>query len=87
MCNRSLKQTGMSPNSCEAEFYSASACEGELLGTRQTLQGTSLQRVSSSRNGFRLGKTRSTVQGTKRTQTHRNKMIGNTTVDARTFVG
>ena len=31
MCNRSLKQTAISLSSCEAEFYSASACAGELL--------------------------------------------------------
>ena len=32
MCNRSLKQTALSLSSCEAEFYAASACAGELLG-------------------------------------------------------
>ena len=32
MCNRSLKQTAISLGSCEAEFYAASACVGELLG-------------------------------------------------------
>ena len=32
MCNRSLKQTAISFSSCEAEFYAASACAGELLG-------------------------------------------------------
>ena len=32
MCNRSLKQTAISLSSCEAEFYAASACAGELLG-------------------------------------------------------
>ena len=31
-CNRSLKQTAISLSSCEAEFYAASACAGELLG-------------------------------------------------------
>ena len=31
MCNRSLKQTAISLNSCEAEFHAASACAGELL--------------------------------------------------------
>ena len=29
--NRSLKQTGISLSSCEAEFHAASACAGELL--------------------------------------------------------
>ena len=32
MCNRSLKQTAISLYSCEAEFYAAGACAGELLG-------------------------------------------------------
>ena len=32
MCNRSLKQTAISLSSCEAEFYAACACAGELLG-------------------------------------------------------
>ena len=32
MCNRSLKQTAISLSSCEAEFYAANACAGELLG-------------------------------------------------------
>ena len=32
MSNRSLKQTSVSLSSCEAEFYAASACAGELLG-------------------------------------------------------
>ena len=32
MCNRSLKQTAISLSSCDAEFYAASACAGELLG-------------------------------------------------------
>ena len=32
MCNRSLKQTAISLSPCEAEFYAASACAGQLLG-------------------------------------------------------
>ena len=32
MCNRNLKQTAISLSSCEAEFYAASACAGEVLG-------------------------------------------------------
>ena len=32
MCNRSLKQTAISLSSFEAEFHTASACAGELLG-------------------------------------------------------
>ena len=53
------------------------------VGTRRSLEGTSLQRFSSSRDGFRLGKTHSTAYGTSPTQTHRNTMRGNTTVDTR----
>ena len=57
-------------------------------GTRRTLQGTALQRFSSSRDGFRFGTTHSTAQTTKRTQAYRNTMLGNTTVDTRkTSVG
>ena len=59
-----------------------------IVGTRRTLQGTSLQRFSSSRDGFRLGKTLSTAQGTMRTQTYRNTVPCNTSVDTReTVVG
>ena len=36
MCNRSLKQTAISLTSCEAEFYAASACAGELLGLAES---------------------------------------------------
>ena len=50
MYNRSQKQTAISLSSCEAEFYAASACAGELLGLAVLLQGTSLQRFSSSRD-------------------------------------
>ena len=32
MCNRSPKQTAIRLSSCEAEFYAASVCAGELLG-------------------------------------------------------
>ena len=32
VCNRSLKRIAISLSSCEAEFYAASACAGELLG-------------------------------------------------------
>ena len=37
MCNRSLKQTA-SLSSCEAAFYAASACAGELLGLAELLK-------------------------------------------------
>ena len=39
------------------------------VGTRRTLPGTSLQRFSSSRDGFRLGKTHSTAKVTRRKKT------------------
>ena len=82
-CNRSLKQTAISLSSCEAELHAASACAGTLLGLADLLlQGTSPQRFSSSRDGFRLGKALSTAQRTRRTQTYRNTMLCNTT-----FVG
>ena len=32
MCNRSVKQTAISLSSCEAVFYAANECAGELLG-------------------------------------------------------
>ena len=38
MCNRSLKQTAISLSSCEAEFYAASACAGELLGLAELFE-------------------------------------------------
>ena len=88
MYNRSLKQTAISLSSCEAEFYAASACARELLGLAELFKETSLQRFSLSRDGFRLGKAHSTAQRTKRTQTCRNTMPRNITVDTReTFVG
>ena len=56
--------------------------------TRKTLQGTSQQSFSSSRDGFRFGKTPCAAQGTRRTPAYRNTMLGNTTVDTRkTSVG
>ena len=82
MCNRSLKQTAISLSSCEAEFNADSACAGELLGLTE-LEGTSLQSLSSSRNGFRLGKTHSAAQRTRWTQTHRDAVLVNTAVDTR----
>ena len=38
LCNRSLKQTAISLSSCEAEFYAASACAGELLGLAELFE-------------------------------------------------
>ena len=87
--HRSLKQTAISLSSCEADRVLRSQClRKRTVGTRRTLQRTSLQRFSSSRDRFRLGKTHSTAQGTRRTRTYRNTMPCNTPVDPReTFVG
>ena len=38
MCNRSPKRTAISLSSCEAEFYAASACAGELLGLAELFE-------------------------------------------------
>ena len=54
-----------------------------IVGIRRTLQGTALQRFSSSRDGFRFGTTHSTAQETRWTLACRNTMLGNTTVDTR----
>ena len=62
MCNRSLKQT----------VLRSQCLRKRTVGTRRTLQGTTLQRFSSSRDGFRLG-------GLK----HRNTMFDNTTLGTR----
>ena len=51
-----------------------------IVGTRRTLQGTSLRRCSTSRDGRRRGKTHSTAQGTRRTHAHRDTMLGSTTM-------
>ena len=53
------------------------------VGIRRTLQGTSLRRFNSSRDGSRLCTTHSTAQGTRRTRTQRNTILVNTTVDTR----
>ena len=58
-------------SSCEAELVLRSQClRRRTVGTRRTLQGTSLQSFSSSRNGLTLGKTHSAAPRTRRTQTH-----------------
>ena len=55
--------------------------------TRRTLQGTSLQRFSSSRDGFRLGKTTFYSAGDQADSNTSNTMPCNTTVYTReTFV-
>ena len=70
LCNRSLKQTAISLSSCEADFHAASACAGELLGLAELFKKLHKDVFRSSRDGFRLGKTHSTAQETRRTQTH-----------------
>ena len=82
-CNRSLKQTAISLSLCEADFYAASACAGELLGLAELFKKVHYNVFSSSRDGFRLGKTHYPAQGTRRTQTYRNTMPCNTSVDTR----
>ena len=72
MCNRSLKQTAISLSSCEAEFYAASACARELLRLAELFKELHYKGFSSSRNGFRLGKTHSAAQRTRWTETHRD---------------
>ena len=83
MCKRSVKQTAISPSSCEAEFYAASACAGELLRLAELFKELQYNCFSSSRNGFRFGKTLSTAQKTRRTRAYRDAMLGSTTVDKR----
>ena len=63
-------------------------CNRSLKQTAIRHKETSLQRCSSSRDGFRFGTTHSTAQRIGRTQAYRNTMLGNTTVDTRkTSVG
>ena len=68
MCNQSLKQTAISLSSCEAEFYAANACAGELLGLAELFKELHHDVAVRLFDGFRLGKTQSTAQGTRRTQ-------------------
>ena len=64
-------------NSDQPQFLRSRVLRSQCLrrttvGTRRTLRGTSLERFSSSRGGFKLGKTHSTGKRTRRTQTYRN---------------
>ena len=84
MCNRSLKQTAISLSSCEAEFYAASACAGELLGLAELFKELHCNvavRLEMGSDSAR--QTHSTAQGTRWTQTHRDTMLGNTIVRTR----
>ena len=82
LSNRSLKQTPISLSSCEAEFYAASACAGELLGLAELFKelhydvAVPLEMDSESATHILQPRTR-------RTQTYRNTMFGNTTVGTR----
>ena len=85
---RDTVQLESATDSNQSQFMRSRVLRSQCLsrrtvGTRGTLEGTSLQRFSSSRDGLRLGKTHSTAQGTRRTQTHWNTMLGNTAVDTR----
>ena len=53
-----------------SSFPRSQCLRRRTVGTRRTLQETSQRRFRSSRDGFRLGKTHSTGQETRRTQTH-----------------
>ena len=83
MCNRSLKQTAISLSSCEAEFYAASVCVGELLGLAELFKelhcNVSVRLEMDSDSAIRLGKIQTTAQGTRQIQTYRNTMPCNTT--------
>ena len=61
---------------CNLSLLRSQCLRRRTSGTCRTLQGTALQRFSSSRDGLRFGKTHSTAQGTRRTQTYRNAMLG-----------
>ena len=65
MCNRSPKQTAISVSSCEAQFYAASACAGELLGLAELFKELHYDVSVRLRNGFKLGKTHSGPGGLK----------------------
>ena len=83
-CNRSLKQTKISLSACEAEKVLRSQClRRRTLGLAELFKELQYNVFSSSRDGFRLGKTHYTAQGTRRTQTYRNTIPCNTTVDTR----
>ena len=82
MCNWSLNQTAISLSSCEAEFYAASACAGELLGFAELfkeLHHDVAVRLEMDSDSASI----SAAQETRWTQTHRNTMLGNTTVGTR----
>ena len=82
-CDRSLKQTAICLSSCEAEFYAASACAGELLGLAELFK--ELHYNVSVRLEMESDSARHILQsrGPGGLKPHRNAMLGNTTVDPR----
>ena len=83
MCNRSLKANCNQSQFMRSRVLRSQCLRRRIVGTRSTLQGTSLKSFSSSRNGFRLGNTHSAAQRTRWTQTHRDTMLVNTAVGTR----
>ena len=88
MCNRSVKNTAISLSSCDAEFYAASACAGELLGLAELFKELHCNvsvRLETDSDSARHILQRRGPGGLKHIE---NTMLCNTTVDTReTFVG
>ena len=80
MCNRSLKQSAISLSSCEAEFYAASACAADLLGLAELCKELHCDVAVRLEMDADSAKTHSAAKRTRWTQTHRNTMLGNTTM-------
>ena len=75
MCNRSLKQTAVSLSSCEAEFYAASVCAGELLELAELFKELHCN-VSIRLEMDSDSATHSTAQRTRRTKAYRHTRKG-----------
>ena len=82
MCNLSLKQTAISLSSCEAGFYAASACAGELLGLAELLQEL-LSKFQFVSKWIHTRQDTVCIAGDQWTQTHRDTMFVKTAVDTR----
>ena len=83
MYNRSLKQTAISLSSCEAEFYAASACAGELLGLAELFKELHYNvsvRLEMDSDSARHILQRRGPGGLKHIEI---RWLGNTTVDTR----
>ena len=86
MCNQSPEQTAISRSAREAEFYAASAVEGEFLGLGELFKDlhNNVFSVEMDSDSAR----HSTAQVTRETLADRKTMVGNTTLDTRnTSVG